>query len=252
MDENALTGKTALVTGAGKRIGHAIAVALAEEGVNVVIHYRTSSEEARELQRELMERGVKPWLVQADFETPSEYETLIERSLRIANRLDILVNSASIFPPSTLKDMQLKHFAQVVEVNAWAPFVLSREFARLVGKGKIVNLLDTRASGYDWEHVAYLLSKKMLAELTRMCAVQFAPGITVNAVAPGLILPPPGEDQSYLDRLTHTVPLKRHGDPDDIAEAVVYLLKSDFVTGQVINVDGGRHLLEYSHGPHPD
>jgi hypothetical protein len=252
MNKSWLEGKTALITGAARRIGHEVAVALADEGVNVVAHYRASADEARELSAELRERGVKSWLVKADFETPEEYETLVERAARAAGSLDILVNNAAIFPPSTLQEVQLKDLVQSVQVNAWAPFVLCRDFARLVGKGKIVNLLDTRATGYDWSHVAYILSKKMLAEFTRMAALEFAPGITVNAVAPGLILPPPGKDQSHLDELAKTLPMQRHGDPGDVVQAIIYLLKSDFVTGQVIFVDGGRHLMEQTGGPHPD
>jgi NAD(P)-dependent dehydrogenase (short-subunit alcohol dehydrogenase family) len=137
-------------------------------------------------------------------------------------------------------------------VNAWAPFVLSRDFSRHVDRGKIINLLDTRITGYDRSHVAYVLSKRMLAVLTSMCALEFAPDFTVNAVAPGLILPPPGKDENYLAGLVKTVPLKKHGGPGDIVDAVLYLLKSDFVTGQTIYVDGGRHLGEEKHGPNSD
>jgi NAD(P)-dependent dehydrogenase (short-subunit alcohol dehydrogenase family) len=139
-----------------------------------------------------------------------------------------------------------------MHVNAWAPFVLSREFSRLVQRGKIINLLDTKIAGSDRAHVAYILSKQMFALLTRMCAREFAPGITVNGVAPGLILPPNGKDEQYLEQLAKTVPLKRHGSPDDIADATIYLLKSEFITGQVIYVDGGRHLLENGNGQNPD
>ena len=239
-----LQGQTALITGAAKRIGREIAVALAEEGVNIVIHYRSSAQEAEELYGHLAAQGVKSWLVSADFENAEETETLIEQSIEIAGSLDILVNSASMFPESTLNDVSFEDLVQNVQVNAWAPFVLSREFARRVGRGKIVNLLDSRLNGYDWSHVAYFLSKHVFSVLTEMTALEFAPEITVNGVAPGLILPPPGKDESYLDPLVDTVPLKRHGSPRDIAEAVIYLLKSDFMTGHVIHVDGGRHLVE--------
>ena len=169
-----------------------------------------------------------------------------------AGSIDILINNASIFSPSTLMDLGFGDLTRHMQVNAWAPFVISREFARLVGRGKIINLLDTKIHGYDQTHVAYILTKHMLSVLTRMCALEFAPGITVNAVAPGLILPPLGKDESYLEQLSPAVPLKRHGGPGDIANTVIYLLKSDFVTGQVIFVDGGRHLLEEGNGPHPD
>ena len=137
-------------------------------------------------------------------------------------------------------------------MNAWAPFALSRDFVRLAERGKIVNLLDTRITGYDRAHVAYVLSKKMLSALTMMSALEFAPSFTVNGVAPGLILPPEGKDESYLDVLAKSVPLRKHGGPGDIADAVLYLLKSDYVTGQVIYVDGGRHLGEEQHGQHSD
>jgi pteridine reductase len=239
-----LQGQTALITGAAKRIGREIAVALAEEGVNIVIHYRSSAQEAEELHGHLAVQGVKSWLVRADFENAEETETLIEQSIEIAGSLDILVNSASMLPEGTLNDVSFEDLVQNMQVNAWAPFVLSREFARRMGRGKIVNLLDSRLNGYDWSHVAYFLSKHVFSVLTEMTALEFAPEITVNGVAPGLILPPPGKDESYLDPLVDAVPLKRHGSPRDIAEAVIYLLKSDFMTGHVIHVDGGRHLVE--------
>jgi hypothetical protein len=147
--------------------------------------------------------------------------------------------------------MNLDDLNRTIQVNAWVPFLLSRDFARLAGRGKIINLLDTMIEGYDWNHAAYILSKQVLALLTRMTALKFAPAITVNAIAPGLILPPSGKGQDYLEERARTVPLQRHGSPRDIADAAVYLLKSDFVTGQVVYVDGGRHLMENDHGPHP-
>jgi pteridine reductase len=248
-----LEGKIALVTGAGRRIGRAIAIALAEEGVHIVAHDRRALEtETIKVCEEVVDCGAKSWKVIADLEKPEEYETLVSQALTVAGSLDIVINNASLFRPNTLKDVDLSSLTQHVQVNAWAPFVISREFARLVGRGKIINLLDTKITGYDRQHVAYILSKHLLSALTDMCALEFAPNIMVNAVAPGLILPPSGKDEAYLDRLSHTVPLKQHGGPDDIADAVLYLLRSDFVTGQVIYVDGGRHLLEGGNGPDPD
>lgn len=255
---DSLLSKTALVTGGAKRIGRAISLALADAGANVIVHYNNSSKEADELVAELRKRGPglqttahhenKAWTVQADFEKPDEYESLIERALAEAGSIDILINSASIFPSEKIENITFDGFATNMQVNAWAPFVLCRDFARLVGKGTIVNLLDSRISGYDWAHAGYIWSKHVLAVMTRMLALDYAPDITVNAVAPGLILPPPGQDESYLDRLTGTVPLKRHGGASDVAEAAVFLAKSNFITGQVIYVDGGRHLKEYTNG----
>lgn len=244
MVDDSLKGKTALITGGARRLGRAMALALAEEGVNVVVHYRGSAEEADGLCRELEQRGVKAWSLRADLEKEEECETLIERACGAAGPIDILINNASIFPTNKLEDVAFADLMANVRVNAWAPLVVSRAFAREGRRGKIVNVLDSRIKGCDRNHVAYILSKHLLAVLTRMTALEFAPDITVNAVAPGLILPPPGEDEDYLDRLKGTVPLKRHGDPEDVAEAILFLLKSDFITGQVIYVDGGRHLKE--------
>jgi NAD(P)-dependent dehydrogenase (short-subunit alcohol dehydrogenase family) len=247
-----LRGKSALVTGAAKRIGAAISLALAREGVNILAHYHGSVDEATRLQEHVEALGARCTLLQADFQKPSEYETLIARSIEAAGKLDILVNNASMFPEDSLTAVDFASLTRNMEVNAWVPFQLSRDFQRLVGQGKIVNLVDSRTHDFDWTHVGYILSKHVLQVLTRVTALRFAPDITVNGVSPGLILPPPGKDESYLQRLTETVPLKRHGSPEDIAEAVVYLLKSDFVTGEIINVDGGRHLKEYQSGPHRD
>lgn len=240
-----LEGKTALITGAGKRIGRALAVALAEEGAQIVAHDRKAlEEETNRTCEEVVDCGARSWKVIADLEKPEEYENLISRALLAAGSLDILINNASLFTPGGLQELSFPDLTKQIQVNAWSPFVLSREFARSVSRGKIVNLLDTRIAGHERTHAAYLLSKKMLATLTRMCALEFAPEVTVNAVAPGAILPPAGKGQEYLEELAKKLPLRRHGGPQDIIDAVVYLLTSDFVTGQILFVDGGKHLLE--------
>jgi len=249
--EQSLRGKAALITGAGVRIGRATALTLAREGVDIIVHYNNSEQPATELCQEIRQLGVSAWPVQADFNKPPDVEQLIDRSIKAAGRLDILINNASIFPQDRLADITWADLESNIQVNAWTPFVLCRQFAQRVKRGQIINMHDSRLAGYDWTHVAYILSKHLLAAMTRMMAVEFAPGITVNAVSPGLILPPPGQDESYIQRLIGTVPLKKHGDPQDIADAIAFLLRSDFITGQVIYVDGGRHLKEYADGPHP-
>lgn len=250
---NRLAGRIALVTGASRRIGRSTAIALAGAGVHIVVHARRSREaEMLKVCGEVEACGVKCWRVTADIENPGEYESLIAGAIQTAGAVDVLVNNASIFTAGTLADVGWGDVVRHMQVNAWSPFVLSREFARLARKGSIVNILDTKISGYDRSHVAYILSKQMLASLTKMCAKEFAPDITVNAVAPGLILPPAGKDETYLENLAQTVPLKRHGGPDDITDAVLYLLSAGFVTGQIIFVDGGRRLTEGGDGPDPD
>ena len=179
--------------------------------------------------------------MQADFTRPEEYETLISRTISQTESLDILINNASAFSADHLEDMNFAGLMRKIEINAWVPLVLSREFGR-GREGNIINILDTKITAQDLEHASYILSKKMLATLTEMMALEFGPGITVNAIAPGLILPPAGKDETYLARLAQGIPLKRSGNPEYIASAVIYLLTNDFMTGQVLFVDGGRHL----------
>jgi len=245
-----LKGRTALITGASKRIGRETALALAEQGVNIALHFNRSEGEARELAAELERKGVKAWTVRADFRQPREYQSLIERARKEAGPLDILVNNASMFPAEAIGDLTWSGFSADMEVNAWVPLTLSREFAQGLTRGSIVNLHDTHLQGFDFKHAGYILSKHVLAELTRMMALEFAPNITVNAVAPGLILPPPGADESYLVSHARGLPLQRYGTPRDIAEAILFLLRSDFITGQVIYVDGGRRLEEHGSRAH--
>jgi NAD(P)-dependent dehydrogenase (short-subunit alcohol dehydrogenase family) len=244
--ERRLDGKNALVTGAARRIGRAISLALAREGANVAVHYSSSEDDAAGLVVEIEKLGARVVALRADLSDQGELEGLVERAREALGTIEILVNNASIFPSDTLATVELASVKENLEINAWAPLVLTRAFAAQTERGHVVNLLDSRLSGFDHTHVAYILSKHVLAALTRMSAIELAPGIAVNAVAPGLILPPMGKDEDYVERLAQTVPLKRRGAPDDIAAAAIYLVTSEFVTGETIFVDGGRHLKEYS------
>ena len=251
-----LAGKKALVTGGAKRIGRAIALALAREGADIVLQFLNGETAALDTCRVISDMGRECWPLEADFhgsagKVAAGYEGLIERAGRLAGCLDVLVNNASIFPVNTLADVKLEDFWDSMEVNAWAPFVLSRDFARRFGKGKILNMIDTRVTGYDWSHVAYIWSKHVLLSMTRMMAVEFAPEITVNGISPGLILPPAGRNEAYLKAMEKNVPLKKLGTTEEVADMAMTLLKSEFVTGEVIRVDGGRHLWEYTPGRHP-
>jgi NAD(P)-dependent dehydrogenase (short-subunit alcohol dehydrogenase family) len=221
---SSLAGKTALMTGGAQRLGAATGRALAAEGASVVIHYNRSRAPAEQLAQELQKSDTSAWIVKADLEKPEEVGALIPRALDLSGQLDILVNNASIFSPDTLMEATFENVVQNLRVNAWAPLALSRSFARHAKRGAIVNFLDTRVADYDWKHFSYIVSKNVLELWTRMTALEFAPSIRVNAVAPGLILPPPGKDEAYLEAMT----------------------------GQVIYVDGGRHLMEHASGQNPD
>ncbi|KPK86131.1 MAG: hypothetical protein AMJ81_02010 [Phycisphaerae bacterium SM23_33] len=243
-----LAGKTALVTGAAKRIGQATALALAADGANVIVHYNTSAKQAEQLAHSILQAGTKAWALQADLGDPAQAQGLLQRAVQQAGPVDILINNASIFPPSRLTDFTADELAESINVNALAPLLIGRAFAAQRRPGVIVNFLDCRIGDYDRSHAAYHLSKRMLFSLTRMMALEFAPAVRVNAVAPGLILPPPGQDESFLQRLASTNPLHRHGGVADVAEAVRFLIRSEFVTGQVIYVDGGRHMKGAMYG----
>jgi NAD(P)-dependent dehydrogenase (short-subunit alcohol dehydrogenase family) len=156
--------------------------------------------------------------------------------------VEVLVNNASLFPADRVIDFELVRFDSHIQINSLAPLVLARDLAAGGRRGAVVNLLDTRIIGHDSAHASYLLSKRLLYELTRMLAIELAPRVRVNAVAPGLILPPRGKDEGYLRQKVHQNPLRRTGDLQGVTDAVLFLVRSEFITGQVIFVDGGQHL----------
>lgn len=245
-----LSGQTALITGAAKRVGRVIAASLADWGVNIVVHYNTSRAEAESLTTELKKRGVGAWALQASLEDPAQIETMWRRALDSApgGQLSLLVNNASIFPEDTLDTLSLQSLEKNLGINALAPLRLIRLFADQEQPGCVVNLLDSRLGGYMRKHVSYALSKRMLFDLTRMLALELAPRVRVNAVAPGMILPPEGESGQELERLAARAPLGRWGEPEDVANAVIFLLQNDYLTGQVIFVDGGAFIKEDLYG----
>ncbi len=239
---DSIAGKRALITGAAKRIGRAIATALAQNGVHVVVHYHQSAQEALALCDDLRRLGVSAWAIQGDLMDLTQTERIFHEAAAQAGPIDILINNASIFDRDTLWQATEESIAKNVRLHAVVPLLLSRTLAGQGNPGHIVNLLDTRVAVYDREHASYDLSKSMLLTLTRMLALELAPKVAVNAVAPGSILPPPGYGVDYLTKLMYANPLNRHGDPQDIADAVLFLVHSRFITGQVIYVDGGMHM----------
>ena len=243
-----LRGQTVLVTGAARRLGRRIALALAERGAHIVVHYHTSATDAERLVEEIEALGTKAYGVQGNLGRSEEPERLFAHVLETAGPVDVLINSASMYTEEGIGDVTADSLATNVNVNALAPFLLSRSFAGQQREGSIVNFLDTRIMDYDKSHVSYHLSKRMLFSITRMMALEFAPKVRVNAIAPGLILPPEGKDETYLKELAPTNPLQTYGGPVDIVEAVLFLLGGRYITGQVIYVDGGRHMLGGAYG----
>ncbi len=243
-----LEGKTALITGAGSHIGHAIALALAAQGAHIIAHFHSSGERTTKLINKLQQQGTPSWSLQADLQDLDQVEPFFAKATQLVKRIDILINNASSFVESRLTDFSMQHLWQNVQLNAAAPLLLSRIFAKQNSEGNIVNLLDSRMLTYDTDHAAYYLSKRMLFTITRMMAVEFAPKIRVNAVAPGLICSASGTESADTESRAIELPLKRHGTEDDVAAAVLFLLESRFITGEVIFVDGGRHLKGAMYG----
>ena len=235
-----------LVTGSSRRLGREVALALARRGSHIAVHYNSSLEPAKALCRELKTMGVRAIPVPGDLSDEAAVGRLFHEAWAGLGGLDFLVNNASVFPSGRMDEMEISDLIPIIRVNAWAPFLLTRALWRKVRgterRGSVVNLLDTRLVGGDLAHSAYHLSKAMLGEMTRMMALEFAPELQVNAVAPGAVLPPEERDETYLETLASSLPLRRRGFPSDIAEATVYLLGASFVTGQTIFVDGGRHI----------
>lgn len=241
-------GQILLVTGGAKRIGKSIALAAASAGFDVAVHYHTARAEAESLAGEIRGMGRLAFVVEGDLDDATAAERVVTRVFEAAGRLDVLVSSASIFNKSGLLDFSLEELAQEIRINAFSPLVMARAFCARAEGGSIIHLLDSRMNSYDKLHAAYHFSKRMLYDITRLLAIETAPRFRVNAVAPGLILPPPGEPESYLEDHKSENLLHKHGQTEDIARAVLFLIENDFITGQVIYVDGGRNLKSSVYG----
>jgi len=219
-----------------------MAHACAAQGATVLLHYNCSEKEARDLAFHLDTRNSRTHLFQADLTQRDACERLFNQCLDSAGHVDAIINNASIFPQDTLKELTEHSLMENIRIHALAPYRLAMAMHEADQPGSVINMLDTRISDYDAQHVSYHLSKRMLYDLTRLLAMELAPTIRVNAIAPGLILPPEGEDTAYLETLAHTNPLNTFGDSDDIVRAALFLLDSPFVTGQTLYIDGGRHM----------
>ena len=240
--------KVVLVTGGGKRLGAAVCRRLHAAGANLMLHYRASAGEARLLQAELNHlRADSVALIQADLLDHSKLPSLVEQTVQSFGRLDALVNNASTFYPTTIGEINVTDWNDLVGTNLQAPLFLSQAAAPALRKtqGSIVNITDIHAERPLKSYVVYSVAKAGLVGLTRSLARELAPDVRVNAVAPGPILWPDEEvfDEIARQRIISHTPLKREGTPDDIAKAVHYLLAdAPYVTGETINVDGGRHI----------
>ena len=236
--------KTALITGASKRVGKAIAVHLAGKGWNVIIHFNTSEKYARELKDSLSKKfpGQDFYIIQTNLIDELELEELIPKLVEKTGAFDLLINNASVFDPGYLSETEAPLFNNQLDVNLKAPFLLTRDFAKHCKTGNIINFVDTRISTNKSNFAAYSLSKKGLWELTKMAALELSPEIRVNAIAPGVTLPPEDKDGSYLENLAKGIPMKKPGGLVPILKSVDYILENEYLTGQLLFADGGENL----------
>ncbi len=241
-----LRGKVAIVTGGAVRIGRALSLALAREGIGVCLHYGSSRDAADQTLAEIRALGVDATAVQADLlQARGAAESVVRHAVEHFGRLDILVNSAAIFEPGSLNETTEEQWERHFAINLKAPMFLCREFAswRTAGeRGHILNIADWRGERPVPGHLAYTLTKSGIVTLTRILAQELAPDVQVNAIAPGAILPPPGKEDDHLARLARSIPLRRTGSTEELTAAALFLLRSDFLTGEVVHVTGGEHL----------
>lgn len=239
-----LSGTTALVTGAAHRVGKGIALALADAGCDVVLHFNSSAGPAEETAKEIEARGRRVVLVGADLSDPSAAALLVGGADELAP-VRVLVNSAAMFPEDSLADLTPDGWQRTLDVNLTGPVFLTQAFAAALPdevEGAVVNVSDWRARRPYPDHFSYTVAKGAVNAFTEAAAEQLAPRIRVNAVALGAILPPPGKDSAYLKALAKEIPLQRVGSPEVVASAVLQLLQNDFITGEILRIDGGAHL----------
>lgn len=242
ISNNNLNDKTALITGGAKRIGKSITLALANAGIKTIIHYNHSEKEANELSEKINSSGNKSYAIQANLQNNNEALSLIENSLKYSNQIDFLINNASIFPASSFDNLSYEELLNTLQVNTFSPLFLSQQFKKYArgNESAIINILDCRINNLDTKHAAYQLSKNMLATITKMMALEYAPNIRVNGIAPGLILPPPFKDKNYIIERYSSNLAKRAGTLNEITSTVLFLLSNQFITGEIINIDGGQ------------
>lgn len=245
----------ALVTGASDRIGAAIAQALALSGYAVVIHYRSRTEGAQQVRDKIRAESGQAEIIKADLSSRAQRARLIAEAAAIFGPLTTLVNNASVFDPDSAFDVTEDLWDQHFAIHAEAPIFLARDFANQLpegAQGNIVNMIDERVLHLSPAYFSYTLSKSVLWTATQTLAQTLAPAIRVNAIGPGPVLPHSRQSQGDFDRSVANAPLQRHAGPEAIAQGVLAILSMPSMTGQMLALDGGKHLeFPARRGPTP-
>ena len=231
-----------LITGAAQRVGAALALHFARHGHDVVLHYNHSEPAARKIQQEIEALGATCILVRHDMHDIKGIPGFLREVKRRMPHCTTLINNASIFERATFLETDEELFDRQMEVNYKAPVFMTQAFARVFGKGCIINMIDSDISRTQGSHFAYLLSKKALASFTEMAAHELGPQIRVNGICPGILLPSNELDIAYIQSIKDKLPLGHIASLDDVAETALWLCKG-LTTGQFMYIDGGQHLL---------
>jgi NAD(P)-dependent dehydrogenase (short-subunit alcohol dehydrogenase family) len=230
----------ALVTGAAHRLGKAFALTLARNGYDILLHYHSAQDEARQTQAEIESVGSRVISAQADLTNPAQISALFSR----VETLSVLVNSAAFMPSGNMESLSIENWDTSLDLNLRAPFLLAQECAKKMTEGGlIVNITDVGAQRAWSRYPSYTVSKAALETLTKILARALAPKIRVNAIAPGFVLQSDIVSSEEWERLINRVPLKRPARSEEIASALEFLLKNEYITGQTIVVDGGYSLV---------
>lgn len=235
----------AIVTGGAHRLGKAFALSLARMGYSIALHYRGSTDEAEHTVKEIRSLGVDCIPIRADLTVPEKIDFLFSLVDEFKSPLKVLVNAAAIMPVGNPYELELQDWDSALDLNLRAPFLLAQEAAKRMteGGGLIVNITDIGAQKAWSRYPSYTVSKAALESLTKLLARAFAPGIRVNAIAPGLVLQSDVVTEEQWDKLVNRLPLKRAATPDEITSALEFLIKNEYITGQTIVVDGGYSLI---------
>lgn len=232
-----------LITGGAKRLGQKTALYLASHQYDIALHYHRSCEQAEVTASKVRALGMRCELFAADLSDSSTCGPLIQDVYKAFPNLSALVNNASVFDPGTFMESTPELYAKEFQINLEAPIFLTQAFAKYVKQGAVVNMLDTHITRNKHSYFFYLLSKKTLAEFTRMAAVELAPGIRVNGVCPGYVLPAEGWEGEYRKQLEAKLPLGGLASVDDVIHAIRLCIETTSLTGQYLFIDGGEHLL---------
>lgn len=241
-----ITNHVAIVTGGATRVGRALTLALAAAGADVFVHYNSSAGPAEDTAADVASLGRRAATGAADLGDPGSASGLVAAATEALGPVSILVNSASGFPEDKLVDVTLDRWRSTLDLTLTSPVFLTQAFATALPdeqEGAVINVTDVKTMTPYRNHFSYMIAKGGLDTFTRAAALALAPRIRVNAVALGVILPPPGEDDDYVEKLAGSLPLKRVGGTEPVADAVVALIENDFITGEIVRLDGGAHLV---------